>query len=136
MGLQNLLWIEAVKAAEKLEQLIKLTHALKRIITDRGKAFVSMEIREFCKKYNTKHVINSIVSSRSGTCEPDGMVIGTVTCIRQKRINSTVNATTGLAPSELLYGIRPKVENEVRLVRRERQDFKVLGKGQRNAVMR
>ena len=33
----------------------------------------------------------------------------------QRGINGTINATTGIAPADLLYGLRPEVENEIRL---------------------
>lgn len=42
----------------------------------------------------------------------------------QRGINSTRNATTGIAPSVLLYGFRPEVDLEVRLENQKREDLR------------
>lgn len=118
-------------ACRSLEQLIKLVHCPTRIISDRGKAFDCAEFQEFCKKHKIKHIKNAIASPRSnGQAERTNRTILEALAASiegehdkwdryvlqvQKGINNTINATTGIAPGELLYGVRPRVENEVRL---------------------
>lgn len=130
-------WMEALpdtsseNTCKVLEGLIKLVHPPKRVITDRGKSFDCKRFSDFCKQFDIKHVKNAIASPRSnGQVERSNRTIleALTACIEsdhhswdkhinkvQRGINATKNATTGFAPSELLYGVRPKVENEIRL---------------------
>ncbi|KAJ8971346.1 hypothetical protein NQ314_000745 [Rhamnusium bicolor] len=103
----------------------------KRIITDRGKAFHCREFKQFCEKYSINHVKNAVASPRSnGQIErTNRTILASLTANIegkhdkwddelidvQRGINSTVNATTGMAPSELLYGFTPEMKYEVRL---------------------
>jgi transposase InsO family protein len=70
-GFTKFIWIEPVPntssshACQTLANLIKLVHAPKRVITDRGKAFDCQEFRQFCTSQNIVHVKNAIASPRS-----------------------------------------------------------------------
>ncbi|KAJ8970407.1 hypothetical protein NQ317_017189 [Molorchus minor] len=141
-------WLEAVPntsskwVCQKLGQLIKLVHVPKRIITDRGKAFDCKEFRDFCATHNIRHVKNAIASPRSnGQVErTNRTVLESLTASIegkhnewdkyllpvQRGINSTVNSTTNIAPSELLYGFRPNMVNEVRLTKRKLLDLRKI----------
>ena len=136
-GFTKFVWLEPVPdtsshyVCKTLETLIKLVHAPKRVITDRGKGFDCKTFKSVCDKYNIKHIKNAIASPRSnGQVERLNRTVleALSACIEdehdswnrhlvqvQRGINSTKNGTTGIAPSELLYGFRPEVENEIRL---------------------
>lgn len=144
-GFTKFVWLEAVPDTGSLhvcntvEQLIKLVHPPKRIITDRGKGFHCRMFEAFCKKYDVKHVKNAIASPRSNgqverlnrtileslsasiDDEQDGWDKYLIQV--QKGINSTRNATTGFAPAEMLYGMRPELQNEYRLSIAKRKDL-------------
>ncbi|KAH0811943.1 hypothetical protein GEV33_010848 [Tenebrio molitor] len=129
-------------ACQTLANLIKLVHVPKRVITDRGKAFDCQEFRQFCASQNIVHVKNAIASPRSnGQIERSNRTILEALSASvdgkhddwdnhvakiQRGINSTKNATTGIAPSELLYGLRPEVQNEVRLTNTQPKDVQTL----------
>ncbi|KAJ8915466.1 hypothetical protein NQ315_003229 [Exocentrus adspersus] len=102
-----------------------------RLISDRGKCFTSKEMKSFCNKNGIRHVLNAVASPRSnGQVERFNSTIlqALMTVIGddhssweskitevQLSINGTVNATTGYAPSELLYGFRPKLKFDLSL---------------------
>ncbi|KAJ8983227.1 hypothetical protein NQ317_005316 [Molorchus minor] len=106
---------------------------------DRGKAFDCREFKQFCENHSINHVKNAIASPRSnGQVErTNRTILESLTATIegghdkwdrelvkvQRGINSTVNATTGMAPSELLYGFTPEMQNEVRL-KKNRIDLK------------
>ncbi|KAJ8912065.1 hypothetical protein NQ315_016754 [Exocentrus adspersus] len=97
-----------------------------RLISDRGKCFASKEMKYFCNKNGIRHVLNAVASPRSnGQVERFNStilqalmtVIGDDHSSWESKItevqlssNGTVNATIGYAPSELLYGFRPKLK--------------------------
>ena len=149
-GFTKFLWLEAVPdtsskhVCEKLEGLIKLVHAPVRIITDRGKAFDCSEFRKLCEKHQIRHIKNAVASPRSnGQVERSNRtILESLTASSggkhdkwddfivevQRGINVTINATTGIAPSELLYGFRPKLVNEIRLCDVQRKNLESLRK--------
>lgn len=128
-------WIEAVPdtstkhVVQCLKLLIKIFGVPDRVISDRGKCFTSMEMKKFCNEQNIKHILNAIACPRSnGQVERFNATIlnAMMTAIGdehdsweakitevQHSINGTVNATTGRAPAELLYGFRPRLKFDV-----------------------
>ncbi|KAJ8914875.1 hypothetical protein NQ315_014888 [Exocentrus adspersus] len=137
-------WIEGVPDTSAryvvrcLELLTKIFGLPERIISDRGKCFTSREMKKFCSERNIKHVLNAIACPRSnGQVERFNSTIlnAMMTAIGDEHdkwdskipevqcgINSTINATTGYPPAELLFGFRPKLKYDIAINSTEQID--------------
>lgn len=102
-----------------------------RIISDRGSAFTSKKLAEFCKQLNIKHVLTAVATPRgNGQVERYNRTILDALSARVSEedkwdrevykirwaLNNTVNKSTGKSPSELLLGYRPRNRIEVVLL--------------------
>lgn len=125
-------FIEPVKSTKvkfvikALENLIFLFGPPERIISDRGSAFTSKKMTDFCQKYNIKHVKNAVATPRAnGQCERYNLtILDSLRCysvndeneenwdthlkLIQFSINSTINKATTKTAYEILMGINPK----------------------------
>ncbi|KAJ8950132.1 hypothetical protein NQ314_007985 [Rhamnusium bicolor] len=147
------LWIEAVPdttakhIVQCLKMIIKIFGVPVRIISDRGKCFTSKEMKEFCSEQNIKHILNTIACPRSNgqverfnatilsamraaICDEHNSWKAKITEV-QHSINGTVNATTGCAPAELLYGFRSRLKFDVSVDDNEQVDRDVKLKSKR-----
>lgn len=137
-------WIEAVPdtsakyVIQCLELLIKMFGIPNRMISDRGKCFTSAVLKKFCIENCIKHVLNAIACPRSnGQVERfNATILNTMMTVIgddheswetkilevQHSINGTVNATTGHAPAELLYGFRPRLKYDINIDSDEQVD--------------
>lgn len=95
----------------------------RRIISDRGSCYTSKNFKEFCMKFNMKHVLNATATPRAnGQVERyNRTILNSITSSVEKEeewdkcipriqfgLNSAVNAATGKTPQILLLGYEPK----------------------------
>lgn len=103
----------------------------KRIVSDRGTAFTSLEFEEFLEEENVKHILiatgcpwaNGQVERFNRSIRPmlaklseSPALWNKVLCDVEFAINNTVNSSTGETPTKLLFGIcqNGKIDDEVR----------------------
>lgn len=133
-------FIEPVKSTSvkhvirALENLIFLFGPPERIISDRGSAFTSKKMLDFCQKFNIKHVMNAVATPRAnGQCERYNLtILNSLRCysandeneenwdthlkLIQFSINSTINKTTAKSAYEILMGLNPKPIADARIL--------------------
>lgn len=121
--------LEAVKntktryVVKTLTQLIDIFGVPARIITDRGTSFTSHAFKTFCQEYGIKHIMNAVATPRAnGQCERyNRTILGSLAALNggmeddawdshvktvQRGLNSTINQSIKMTPSELLFGTR------------------------------
>ncbi|XP_033228956.1 uncharacterized protein LOC117180569 [Belonocnema kinseyi] len=108
-----------------LYQLIAIFGVPTRIISDRGTAFTSHTFRAFCVEFGIKHVLNAVTTPRAnGQCERMNRTVLSslaATCAGgaedswdenvkkvQSVINCSINRTTRMSPTQLLFGYKPR----------------------------
>lgn len=128
------------EAVHALSDLFSMFGVPKRIISDCGKAFKSKNFRDFCLKFKTKHILNTVASPRSnGQVERYNRTL--LNCINTSieselewyeklpqiilGINNTINASTGLTPHKLMFGFDKSIlgdlgENSIDDINRDR----------------
>lgn len=95
----------------------------KRLISDRGSAFTSKALKEYCNGRGIKHVLAAVATPRAnGQVERyNRSILATISAsiIDERKwdrqvakvkwgLNNTVNGVTGKCPSELVFGYRPR----------------------------
>lgn len=125
-------FLEAVKSTKvkyvlkTLDNFVFLFGAPNKIISDRGSAFTSKKMGEYCSNFGIKHILNAVATPRAnGQCERYNLtVLNSLRCysanddredlwdthlkLIQFSINSCVNKSTGKSPSQILMGINPR----------------------------
>lgn len=114
----------------ELQKLFKQFGNPKRLICDAGSAFTSKLFTEFCIERNIRrHIIATAVPRSNGQVERYNLTIlealrslgaetddnkwdQHITSIQQG-INSTINKTTAAVPSEVFFGYRIRMDNDV-----------------------
>lgn len=115
-----------------LYQIIAIFGVPAQVTTDRGTTFRSNRFKEFCTEYGIKHILNAIailrangqcerlnrtvLSSLATTCpsEPDNRWDEKVK-VFQSAINSDVNRSIRMCPTQILLGYIPRSSANARL---------------------
>lgn len=121
----------AVHVIQVLEDILTTFGNPRRIICDAGKAFTSNDFNDFCTKRHIRLFITAVGMARTnGQVERANRTIldalascnfnknsncwdSNLTTVQQG-INSTINKTTQYTPAELMFGIKLKMNNDLR----------------------
>lgn len=109
-----------------LKNFIFLFGPPSRLISDRGSAFTSKQMQDFCSEFGIKHIKNAVATPRAnGQCERYNLtILNSLRCysandnnennwdshlkLIQFSINSTQNSTTQKTAYEVIMGLNPR----------------------------
>lgn len=131
-GFSKFVFLEAVKSTKvkhvlkALENFMSIFGSPARIISDRGSAFTSKTMFNFCKENGIKHILNAVATPRAnGQCERfNATILDCLKCLSvndkdesywdthvktiQFNLNSAINKTLGESPFKVLTGVNPR----------------------------